>query len=67
MPAHRKREDNKGIRVVAQRREEIDRNLLSVALFGWIVDRLRREKEGAQPRQSTDAPTQPAREDGSVA
>jgi hypothetical protein len=67
MPAHQKKEDDKGIRVVAQRREEIDRDMLSVALFGWIVDRLRREKEGAQPRQSTDTPTQPAREDGSSA
>jgi len=60
MPTRRKKEDQR-IRVVAERREEIDRDMLSVALFGWIVDRLRQEKDKT-PRKSTDTPDQPDRD-----
>jgi hypothetical protein len=41
MPINRKKGDAKSFRVVAERREVIDRDLLSVALFGWIIDKVR--------------------------
>jgi len=63
MPGDQRKKEarSKSIRVVAERRETLDRDMLSVALFGWIVDRLRQEKE-TRPRQSVDTPEQPQRD-----
>ena len=32
--------------MVVERREHVDRDMLSVALFGWIMDKLRAESSG---------------------
>lgn len=62
--AIRKKGVSRDVKVVAELRESVDRDLLSVALFSWLMDRLRAEKEH-QPRRSTDMPSLPReRDDG---
>jgi hypothetical protein len=50
MAKHRKKKgDLSQIHVVVERRERVDRDMLSVALFGWIMDKLRAERPTAEP------------------
>lgn len=54
MPGSRKKGDTKKILVVAERREALDRDMLSVALFGWIMDKVRAEKRTNAASQHGD-------------
>ena len=53
----RKKGGGKKVRVVAERREVVDRDLLSVALFGWTVDKVRADRREA--REDRAVPSQP--------
>lgn len=51
MAKHRKKKgDLSQVHVVVERREKVDRDLLSVALFGWLMDMLRAESTGGKHR-----------------
>jgi hypothetical protein len=60
MPRSRTKGDNRKIRVVAQRREAIDTSVLAVALFSWVMDKVRAEQvphpeqQRTQPQESDD-------------
>ena len=63
MAKHRKKKgDLSQVHVVVERREQVDRDMLSVALFGWLMEKLRAESTGGQhragrPRGERDDPT----------
>ena len=59
MPSNRKKGASRDVKVVAELRESVDHDLLSVALFSWLMDRLRAEKDHHRPRRSTDTPDGP--------
>jgi hypothetical protein len=51
MAKHRKKKgDLSQVHVVVERRERIDQDMLSVALFGWLIEKLRAESTGGKHR-----------------
>jgi hypothetical protein len=51
MAKHRKKKgDLNQVHVVVERREYVDRDMLSVALFGWLMEKLRAESTGGKHR-----------------
>lgn len=51
MANHRKKKgDLSQVHVVVERREHVDREMLSVALFAWLMEKLRAESTGGKHR-----------------
>jgi hypothetical protein len=51
MAKHRKQKgDLSQVHVVVERRKHVDRDMLSVALFGWLMEKLRAESTGGKHR-----------------
>jgi hypothetical protein len=48
----RKKGDDRQLKVVAERREAIDYDLLATALFCWIIDKVRAEHQAGKPART---------------
>ena len=56
MPRSRPKGDKKKFRVVAERRNAIDTTVLAVALFSWVMEKVRAEHVPDPEQQRTGRP-----------